>query len=112
MVRAGRRNGPCDQVRRVESLRLLAEAQAVTCGECKAMLASPTEEPRRMAEYLARSPLLFNETKRSDGAMVSLWRCSCGQLWQRALWDEGKQQFWTPQADPAPPPSSIRRPRF
>ena len=82
------------------------------CDECRTMLVNPGVEPRRTAARLARSPLLLDETKRSDGAMVSLWRCICGQLWQRALRDEGKQQFWTPQAEPAPPPSSLRRSRF
>jgi len=41
-----------------------------------------------MAERLARSPLL-DETKRSDGALVSLLRCICGQLWQRERWSDG-----------------------
>ena len=84
----------------------------VTCSECAAMLANPTLEPPRMDRYLARSPLL-PETKRKDGVMVSLWRCTCGQLWQREMFLDGKQ-FWLPQAEPAPPPASTapRRPRF
>ena len=81
------------------------------CDECKLMLANPSAEPRRMGESLTRSPLLPHDTKRRDGAMVSLWRCVCGQLWQRESQPDGKQ-FWTPQAEPAPPPSSTRRPRF
>ena len=80
------------------------------CGECKAMLATPTEEPRRMNERLARSPLL-DETKRRDGVMVSLWRCTCGQLWQRESGSDATQ-FWTPQEEPASPPSPFRGPRF
>ena len=65
-----------------------------------------------MGKQLARSPLL-EETKRKDGVMVSLWRCICGQLWQREIFADGKQ-FWLPQAEPAPPRASgsIRRPRF
>ena len=82
----------------------------MTCDDCRTMLADPTEEPRRMAERLGRSPLM-QETKRSDGVMESLWRCLCGQLWKRESWSDGKQ-FWTPQAEPAPPPSSFRGPRF
>ena len=83
-----------------------------TCDECRTMLVHPTAEPRRLNESLARSPLL-DETKRRDGVMVSLWRCTCGQLWQRERWPDEKQ-FWTPQAEPAPPPpsSSFRGPRF
>ena len=82
----------------------------MTCDECRTMLATPNEEPPQMAERLGRSPLM-KETKRSDGVMVSLWRCLCGQLWKRESWYDGKQ-FWTPQAEPAPPPSSFRGPRF
>ena len=82
----------------------------MTCDDCKTMLAIPTEEPRRMTERLGRSPLM-QETKRSDGVLESLWRCLCGQLWKRESWSDGKQ-FWTPQAEPAPPPSSFRGPRF
>jgi hypothetical protein len=84
----------------------------MTCDECRNMLANPADTPLRMAERLRRSPLM-QETKRSDGVMVSLWDCVCGQLWQRESFPDGKQ-FWLPQAEPAPPPSatSIRRPRF
>jgi len=65
-----------------------------------------------MDKHLSRSPLL-DETKRKDGVMVSLWRCNCGQLWQRETFADGKQ-FWLPQEEPAPPLASgpIRRPRF
>jgi len=65
-----------------------------------------------MAQRLGRSPFM-QETKRSDGVMVSLWRCLCGQLWQREMFPDEKQ-FWLPQAEPAPPtaPTAPRRPRF
>jgi hypothetical protein len=55
-----------------------------------------------MNEHLVRSPLL-DEAKRRDGVLVSLWRCLCGQLWQREMFPDEKQ-FWLPQAEPAPPP--------
>jgi hypothetical protein len=76
------------------------------------MLADPSREPPHIEQGLARSPLL-DETKRKDGVMVSLWRCICGQLWQRERFSDGKQ-FWLPQAEPAPPPASGSRrpPRF
>jgi hypothetical protein len=82
------------------------------CPDCATMLANPTREPPHMDKHLARSPLL-DETKRKDGVMVSLWRCICGQLWQRERFADG-EQFWLPQAEPAPPSisTSSRRPRF
>jgi hypothetical protein len=82
------------------------------CPDCATMLTNPTREPRHMDKHLTRSRLL-DETKRKDGVMVSLWRCLCGQLWQREVFPDEKQ-FWLPQAEPTPPPASTapRRPRF
>jgi hypothetical protein len=82
------------------------------CPECATTLANPTTEPRHMDKNLTRSPLL-DETKRRDGVMVSLWRCICGQLWQREMFPD-ENQFWLPQAEPAPPAAARapHRPRF